>query len=237
MAFIDPTRERPGGDGRVLAWDLPTRLFHWTLALLVLLAWVSKKFGDPTLVWHTFNGYAILTLILWRVLWGFAGGTTARFASFLAGPVAMVRFAADFLRGTGRPYLGHNPIFGLVVLAFLGLLAAQGLTGLFASDDIVAEGPLAARASGAWVAFLTKWHHRIFDLILILIGLHLAANLMHLLWKRENLNPPMLHGLKPAGAYADAAAARPGSNLRALGLLVVSGAVVLGAVYGFGGRL
>ena len=234
--------ERDTGAGghaspRVLAWDGPTRLFHWALVALVACAWISKKYGDVLLVWHTWNGYAILTLLVWRLAWGVVGGTTARFAAFLAWPWTAVTWGLAFARGQSRPYLGHNPVFGWVVIGFLVLLAAQATTGLFASDDIAAEGPLSRRVGGWWVGFLTTWHHRIFDLILVLIALHLLANLAHLIWKRENLNPPMIHGMKPAGAYADAPHARPGSWGLALALALVSGALVLGTVWLVGGRL
>jgi cytochrome b len=238
MAFTGDRGGEGGGgaSARVLAWDGPTRLFHWALVILVACAWISKKYGDVLLVWHTWNGYAILTLLIWRLAWGVVGGTTSRFGAFLAWPWTAVKWGLDFARGASKPYLGHNPVFGWVVVGFLVLLAAQATTGLFASDDIAAEGPLSRRASGWWVGFLTTWHHRTFDLILILIALHLLANLAHLLWKRENLNPPMIHGMKPAGAYADASAARPGSWPLAAALFLASGALVLGTVWLVGGR-
>lgn len=123
----------------VPAWDLPTRAFHWTLLALIVWAWVSVSFaealGDTTLVYHRANGLAILTLIVWRILWGFAGSSTSRFTGFVRGPITVASYAGALLRGRAPRYLGHNPMGGLMVLALLATVATIGSLGLFAVDD------------------------------------------------------------------------------------------------------
>src|SRR5512136_1720920 len=120
------------------AWDLPTRIFHWTLVALIVCAWATFEFSeeldDPRLVWHRWNGLALLSLIVWRVLWGFMGPGNARFTSFVRGPGAALRYARDLLSGTPRHFLGHNPLGSFIILALIGLVAAIGTLGLFALE-------------------------------------------------------------------------------------------------------
>ena len=121
--------------GSVRAWDLPTRLFHWTLVTLIAMAYVSRHWGDAGLVWHTWNGYAILVLVVWRLLWGIVGSSTSRFSSFFYGPLTAARYGLDFVLGRPRHFLGHNPLGGTVVFVMLAMVGAMGALGLFAYDD------------------------------------------------------------------------------------------------------
>ena len=216
----------------VRAWDLPTRLFHWTLVVLLICSYVSRHWGDAELVWHKWNGYGILILVVFRILWGFCGSSTARFASFLHGPVTSARYGIDFLLRRPRHFLGHNPLGGTVVYALLGLLAFQGISGLFSYDDhdSNAGGPLAGKVSDAVWGFATKWHLKLFDGILLLIALHVVANVLYLVWKRENLVRAMLTGKKPARHYEDQPSAQIKGTGRALVCLAVAAAVVLGGI-------
>lgn len=218
---------------RVLAWDAPTRLFKWSLVVLVILAPISKNFGDVMLVWHKVNGYSILTLLLWRLMWGFAGGTTARFTSFVR-PFGAIGYGLDLLRGRTRHFLGHNPLGGLMVLALIAALLAQATLGLFTTDDIVVDGPFVSKVSSEVVKFASKWHQAGFKIILLLVLIHVAANLFYKFVKKDDLIRPMVTGVKPAGAYEDATAATPGSMALALVLLLVSAIVVFGTVGLFG---
>ena len=222
----------------VVAWDVPTRLFHWALVLLIFNAWATRKWGD-NFVWHTWNGYAILILVVWRIIWGFVGTSTARFASFTYAPWTSARYGLDFALRRPRHFLGHNPLGGSVVFVLLGLVAVLGLLGLFSYDDHTsnAGGPLAGKVSDAAWAWATKWHIRIFDLLLIVISAHVAANLLYLVWKRENLIKAMLTGKKPANDYEDASEARLASGLLALACLVAAVAIVLGSIKLAGGRV
>lgn len=222
----------------IVVWDVPTRLFHWTLAVLIGMAWVSRKWGDAGLVWHTWNGYAILILVVWRLLWGFVGTSTARFGSFFYWPWTAARYGLDFVLRRPRHFLGHNPLGGTVVFALLILVGGQALLGLFAYDDhdSNAGGPLAGQVSDAAWAWAAKWHVRVFDLLLYAIGLHVAASVLYLVWKRENLVKAMITGRKPAADYEDAAAVSVASTGRALICLAIAIVIVFGGIKLAGGK-
>lgn len=218
---------------QVLAWDGPTRLFKWALVATVVSAWVSNKYGAGNVAWHVWNGYAVLVLVVFRLLWGLVGGSTARFAGFLRAPLATIRYGLDLLRGREAHYLGHNPLGGWMVMVLLGLAGLMGLSGLFNADTdrMIIEGPLSAKLSDAAVSLAHRIHHQAFDLLLIAIVLHLAAVAFHSVVKKERLAPAMVTGRKPARAYADMAAATPGSIGLAIGCLVAAGLIVWGGVW------
>ncbi|MFM9939811.1 MAG: cytochrome b/b6 domain-containing protein [Hyphomicrobiaceae bacterium] len=223
----------------VVAWDLPTRLFHWLLVMLIVLAWVSRKWGDEGLVWHKWNGYAILVLIVWRVIWGFTGSSTARFRSFFYWPWTAASYGLDFALRRPRHFLGHNPLGGSVVLLMLGIIALQGVLGLYSYDDHSsnAGGPLAGKVSDATWAAATKWHLFMFDVILAVIALHVIANLLYLIWKGENLIKPMITGRKAQRDYEDqpqATIARVGHAVLALIAAVL---LVFGGIMTLGGKV
>lgn len=218
---------------RVLAWDGPTRLFKWSLVLAVVDGWASNRFGASSPAWHIWNGYAALTLIVFRLLWGFVGGSTARFASFVAGP----RRVLDYLRRR-RAYLGHNPLGGWMVLALLAVVAAQCLTGLYSADEdrLIIAGPLARTVAAAAVDFAARWHHRIFVGLEALVALHVLANLYFAFVRREPLISAMIAGRKPAACFADMPAARPGQWTTAALCLAAAAAFVVGGVLAAGAR-
>jgi cytochrome b len=209
---------------RVRIWDLPTRLFHWTLAALVVFSIVTANIGGNWVQWHFYSGYAILTLIAFRLVWGFAGGRYARFSSFLFGPSAILAT----LRGApGAPRTpGHNPLGSLSVFALLASIGVQAAIGLFANDDIASEGPLAKFVSKALSDRLTSLHHQNADLIVALVVLHLLAIAFYLLRKRENLVRPMLTGDKPGVEPRLASRDDAALRLRALVVLAVCAAAV-----------
>lgn len=185
-------------------WDLPTRLFHWLLVLLVAGAWFSYKFGDVSMTWHKWNGYAVLTLLLFRLLWGVVGSSTARFSDFIKGPRTVWRYLRD---GARAPSLGHNPAGGWSVLAMLGVLIVQAGAGLFTSDDILVSGPLQFLVSADTADALSSIHRLGYYVLLGLVALHLAALAFHRLAHGENLVRAMLNGNKcaeqvPPGASA-----------------------------------
>lgn len=218
----------------VLAWDAPTRLFKWSLAVLVLAQPLMKAAGGPTLLSHRMTGYVILTLVLWRLLWGVFGGSTARFSAFVRSPVAAFGYAADLARGRPRRFLGHNPLGAFMILALMAAVTAQGVAGLFTSDDIFLEGPFGHLVPREFVKAMSVWHDRGYLLILALVAVHVSANVFYSVFKRDNLIGAMLTGRKPAGAYEDAAEAEPGSWAVAAGLAVVAGVIVWGGLALFG---
>ena len=179
----------------VNVWDLPTRLFHWTLVGLMIIQWWSAENSD-TMDWHLRGGYVVLTLVLFRLIWGFMGSDTARFSDFLRGPGAALAYVKALVRGETPLYLGHNPMGGWSIVALLTLLLIQTGTGLFANDDILIEGPLYDWVSKSASDWLTTVHKLNFNLLLLVIAVHISAVLFYLLVKRENLIHPMLSGRK-----------------------------------------
>lgn len=179
----------------VKVWDLPTRLFHWILVVLMIAQWLTAE-NDSTIQYHIWGGYTVLVLVLFRVIWGFAGSDTARFRDFIRGPGAALAYVKALLRGETPLYLGHNPMGGWSIVAMLVLLLIQAGTGLFANDDIMTEGPLYGWVSKGTSDWLTTIHKFNFNLLLLVIAVHISAVLFYLFVKRENLIHPMLSGRK-----------------------------------------
>ena len=179
----------------VKVWDLPTRLFHWILVMLMIAQWLTAE-NDSTIQYHIWGGYTVLVLVLFRVIWGFAGSDTARFRDFIRGPGAALAYVKALLRGETPLYLGHNPMGGWSIVAMLVLLLIQAGTGLFANDDITTEGPLYGWVSKGTSDWLTTIHKFNFNLLLLVIAVHISAVLFYLFVKRENLIHPMLSGRK-----------------------------------------
>jgi cytochrome b len=224
------SRPTPGCDratpGSERVWDLPVRLFHWALVALIATSWTTAEIGGNAMQYHQWSGMSILTLVLFRVLWGFFGSTRARFWDFVRGPRAAFAYARGLLRGGAAFYPGHNPLGGWMVLALLASLLVQTGTGLFANDDVMIEGPLAGHISKETSDWLTGIHHVNFAVLLVLIALHVAAALFYLLVKRDNLVLPMITGRKPLAEGRSFEPARGGPLwLAALLLALCAGAV------------
>ena len=179
------------GTGRVRVWDLPTRLFHWSLAALVAVSVVTAKLGGLWLDWHMRSGYAILALLVFRLLWGVAGSRHARLGHFVRGP----RIVLAYLQGR-HPHdgAGHNPLGALSVVAILAVLLAQASTGLFTNDGSFTEGPLAKLVSSATGERLSTIHRWGELAVYALTALHLAAVLFYLVVRRDDLIGPMITG-------------------------------------------
>ncbi len=180
----------------VLVWDLAVRLFHWSLVLLIIAAWVTAEQGPAWMDRHMQVGYAVMTLILFRLVWGFCGSRYARFSSFLAGPRRILGYIKGLFGGKPELIVGHNPLGGWSVVAMLLMLLFQAGTGLFANDDIYNEGPLTGWVSNATSGWLTGLHKLNFNLLLAIIALHIVAVLSYWVFKRENLIKPMFSGRK-----------------------------------------
>jgi cytochrome b len=160
MSMKDSSTEQVvGGPLRdIRVWDLPTRLFHWVLALTIVGSVLSAKIGGNAMVWHFRFGYVVFTLLAFRLLWGLMGGHWSRFRSFVFTPATVLRY----LRGQGKAHerfdVGHSPLGSLSVFALLGFLALQVGTGLFADDEIASAGPLNPLVSDATAGQATHWH-------------------------------------------------------------------------------
>ncbi len=227
------------GGARALAWDGPTRLFKWTLVLLVFDGWLSNEVGGAYPAWHKWNGYAVLTLIVFRIMWGFVGGSTARFANFIALPGRAIAYLKAAASGRPQKYLGHNPLGGWMVMALMVFVGLQAVSGLFSADEdrLVIEGPFVKFVSDATVSFAAKWHHRIFDAIEIFVLLHVAANLFYTFVKKDPLIQGMATGYKPAEPYVDEKSARPGSWGAAAVCFAIAAVIVFGGITLAGGKL
>jgi cytochrome b len=213
----------------VRVWDLPTRLFHWGLALCVIGLIITGNVGGNAMVWHGRLGYAVLTLLLFRLTWGVVGGYWSRFGNFLYGPASIVAY----LRGQSRPehHVGHNPLGMFSVLAMLLILLAQVGSGLFADDEIAFTGPLAGLVSGDWVGQATSYHKKVGKLILIaLVALHLGAIAFYKLVKKQNLVRPMIVGDKAVQTAVPESRDNARTRLLALVLLLLCAAAVYGIV-------
>lgn len=217
-------REETGQAVAVPVWDIPVRVFHWVLVLLIGFSWLSGEM--EWMDWHFYSGYAVLSLILFRILWGFVGSTHARFGDFLYGPSALIAYIRTLPSRTAAKFAGHNPLGGISVVLILLCVLVQTGSGLFANDDVLYEGPLYKHVSKELSDWLTTIHKYNFNLLLALAGVHIAAILYYLFWKSENLVKPMFTGRKqlPPG-IAPAQAKMRGAGL-AVALLAVCAAGV-----------
>lgn len=201
-------------------WDLPLRVFHWMLVLAVAGAWCTHALGVAYFRYHVWCGYTVLVLVAFRLVWGVVGTRHARFAQFVRGPRATLRYARQLLRGTAPHLPGHNPLGAWMVLALLAALLAQALLGLFGNDEIFNFGPLYGYVSNARSVALTSLHRRLFYGILAAIVLHVAAVAWHRYARGEQLVRAMLTGRKDAAFVPEQAAI--GSSRTWLALLIVA---------------
>ncbi len=211
----------------VRVWDLPTRLFHWLLALAMVGSVVSAKIGGNAMLWHFRFGYLVLGLVLFRLVWGLVGGRWSRFVSFIYAPTTVLRYLRGQSQTNEHLDVGHNPLGSFSVLALLGFLAVQLSTGLVADDEIANIGPLNRFVSSDSAKLATSWHKEYGQWILLtLVALHVLAIVFYHVVKKQKLVQPMLVGdkLLPPGTPAS----RDGTaqRLLALVLALASGAVV-----------
>lgn len=179
---------------RVRVWDAPTRLFHWAVVILVIAAYVTWRLD--WMDWHTRCGDAVLVLGLFRVLWGFFGSETARFARFLAAPRAAAHhLSRAFVREADRQ-VGHNAAGGWMVLLLVLLLLGETLTGLYVANDVADEGPLTELTPAAVANAITALHGILWDALLAAVALHLLAIGVYAAVKGQNLLRPMITGWK-----------------------------------------
>jgi cytochrome b len=207
-------------------WDLPVRLFHWTLVILIFVSWLTQELGRMDL--HKLCGYTIMALLLFRLAWGFVGSDTARFSKFLRSPLAAFRHLGQLHRREPDTEIGHNAAGGWMVLVMLGMLAVQVGSGLFSNDDVLTEGPLAHFVSKETSDWLSHVHSINFKLIEAVIVLHVLAIATYALLKGHNLVRPMITGKKrmPGATRAP----RMASPLLAIVILAIAGGAVAAMV-------
>ena len=175
-------------------WDIPTRLTHWLFVGCIAFSWWTAE--ERLMDWHRYSGYTLLGLLLFRIYWGFAGSSTARFASFLGGPRALLDYF-KLPRERRAGIIGHTPRGGWSVLTLLLAMLVQVTLGLFATDiDGLESGPLSHLVSFDSGRAFAEAHELSFDILLVLIGVHVGAILFHLFYDRNDLTRPMLSGRK-----------------------------------------
>lgn len=209
----------------VPVWDLPTRLFHWALVVLVAVLLVSGLLGRTTI--HLTLGPALLALVLFRLAWGVVGSPTARFTQFVKGPGAALAYLAAARQGAVRS-IGHNPLGAYSVLALLALVLVQVVTGLFATDDIASSGPAAHLVSSAAVKLASKLHRLGYWVLLALVALHLAAIGFYRFAKKDDLVRAMVTGTKEVPT--DISGIRFVSSFKALAVLALCCLLVWGTL-------
>jgi len=219
----DRSMSADGADQRIRVWDAPTRLFHWSIVILIFVSWLSADRGYMRV--HLWSGLSLLALLLFRLGWGLMGTTTARFSDFLHPPRKVLTYLRRQARGEKPLHAGHNPAGGLMVMVLLAALAAQVATGLFANDGLKFAGPLALFVSDDASDGLTRVHGVIFNIILALIWLHVVAVGFYYFVKGENLVAPMLSGRKHRAHVPEGASIIFAHPALALGLLLASVAV------------
>ena len=184
----------------VRVWDLPTRVFHWALALCIVGLIITGNVGGNAMVWHFRIGLTVLALLMFRLVWGIVGGRWSRFAAFIYSPGSIV----NYVRGRGKPEhsIGHTPTGAGSVFALLALLLAQVASGLVSDDEISSSGPLTRFVSNATVNLATNYHKNIGKwIILALVVLHLVA-IIYYTWRKHKLVAAMVSGDKQLAAPA-----------------------------------
>jgi cytochrome b len=193
----------------VRAWDWPTRAFHWLLVVSILCAWISAEFavklGDRTLIWHRWNGYAILVLVVFRLIWGVAGSSTSQLAAMGRSVSGTFAYIQAMLAGRSQSYLGHNPLGIWMIMALLLAVMVQGVLGLYTMEhNQITEGPLVRTIGDDLAETLSRLHLKGFNIILALVAVHVLANSVYALWKKDPLVRAMVTGSKPVRPYVDA---------------------------------
>ncbi len=184
---------------RVRLWDLPVRVMHWSLVLLIPALWWTWRSGQMFV--HVRLGYLVLAILVFRLYWGLVGSSTARFSGFVRGPKSIGAYLANLLSKRAEPTIGHNPVGGWSVVILLLLLVGVVGTGLFCEDtDGLNSGPLNYLVQGDLSSGMAHWHHLLFNGLLVFIGLHLLAIAFYVLVKRENLVGPMITGRRNMAA-------------------------------------
>ena len=211
----------------VRVWDLPTRLFHWLLAVLVVAAYVTAQIGGSLIEWHGRVGIAITGLLVFRLVWGVIGSTYARFADFVPGPAHLWAHLRGHWSG-----LGHNPLGALSVLALLGVMLYQAVTGLFSNDEIAFSGPLRDLVSSATSDQLSGLHRQNYWVIIVFVALHVGAVMFYALVKKDDLVKPMITGVKEVADPAHELA-RGGGTVAFIVALALTAAVLYFATGSF----
>lgn len=208
---------------KALIWDLPTRLFHWLLVASLIGQYVTVEWMDSAVQWHFYLGYFTLGLIAFRFIWGVIGPKYARFSHFVTGPVPVVSYVKTLFSKAPASTAGHNPLGGWFVVIMLVLVAIQGISGLFMTDDVFLDGPYRQMADSDTLEVMNWLHHVAFDILVYVIALHVGAIMFYTFYKKRRLVPAMIHGKQKTSDHGI-------SGSRVL-LAIIVGLCVAGALY------
>lgn len=184
-------------------WDLPVRIFHWSLVLLFIGAYATNKLGPDWFTYHLWCGYGIIVLVSFRLIWGLVGTYHARFINFVNDPITTLKYATRFFSRDHKPHTGHNPLGAMMVVILLLTMFVQAATGLFTNDEIFNVGPLYSYISNELSLQLTSLHRQLFYWILGAVLVHVMAVLYHIFFKRDGILKAMFTGKKTGQHLAD----------------------------------
>lgn len=180
-------------------WDIPTRLFHWTLVILFIFLIISGE-NDDLMEWHFYAGYALSGMICFRLIWGFLGTRYARFSTFTLNPLTALEYSKALLKTQITPHYGHTPAGSIMVVVLIALLSLQILTGLVSTDDVIWNGPFYNYVNEGVAEVAEEVHETIQGFLQLLVGLHILAIIIYKVKFKEALVPAMIHGKKPKHA-------------------------------------
>ncbi|MES2471268.1 MAG: cytochrome b/b6 domain-containing protein [Pseudomonadota bacterium] len=214
----------PQKEVHVQVWDAPVRLFHWAIVILMLVSWLSADQGYMRV--HLWSGLTLLALLIFRLVWGLIGSTTARFRDFLHPPRKVLAYLRGLAGANKALFAGHNPAGGLMVVGLIAVLLLQAVTGLFSNDGLRFHGPLALLVSEETSTGITGLHGMIFNVILVLVWLHVVAVGFYLFVKGDNLIFPMLTGKKKRAHVPEGWSIKLAHPLMALLVLMAAAGLV-----------
>ncbi len=222
------TTDKPDQIKSTYVWDVPTRLFHWGLVGAVTTSLIAGEIGYMNI--HLISGHVVLALIIFRLAWGVFGGKHARFSDFIKGPRTVLAYARQLVSGDAPAHRGHNPVGALSVIGMLAVLIVQVVTGLFANDDILTEGPLAAEVSKSTSDYLTYIHYQSGYVLYGLIALHLMAVMFYTI-KGHPIIAAMISGkMRGLPENEDTDSPLPESKLRGSWIVAIFFAVIASVV-------
>jgi cytochrome b len=227
----EPDTLAPAPPRTVRVWDLPTRVFHWTLVAALISQVITGTIGGAAMTWHFRSGYCVFALIVFRLVWGLVGGHWSRFVSFVYGPASVLRYLRNQHHADDLFHVGHNPLGSASVFAMLAILMLQVATGLVGDDDIANVGPLNKYVSNAVGLSATAWHKTWgIGIIGALVVVHIAAIVFYR-WRRgQDLIGPMFSGDKLLPGVVPGSVDDRMSRVRALAIALASAGLVAAVV-------
>lgn len=179
----------------IKVWDLPTRIFHWLLAIVFVFMIISGE-QDSLMEWHFYGGYLLAGLVVFRIIWGVLGTKYSKFKSFATSPNSVFSYLKSIFTKQHKHYVGHTPAGGYMIFVLLGLISIQILTGTATTDDIIWEGPFYSVLSSDITTLAGQVHHLLQNALQVIVGIHVLAIIYYKLILKESLAPAMLHGKK-----------------------------------------